>query len=154
MAKKSNNTWLWVGGIAAVLWLSWRSILRRIRYRIAGLQLVSVTPEAVKLNLMVELYNPSGISAQIGDFFAQVYINGMQVGVVSYPINRYLQPRAINRFTIQVTAQPQFLTAALWQQLISGNLMNMDMDVVGNVQVDRWRVPVRVHLIMEDFIQR
>lgn len=152
--KKDNRVWLWVGGIAAVLWLSWRGMLSRVKYRVAGLIPVRITAEEAVFNLILQLYNPSGVKALIGNMYANVYINGARVGVVSYPVNRYLWPRQVNQFTVQVTAHPGALASVVWQQLVSGYFGNMDFAIRGYIEVDGHQLPVRLYFIMEDFIRR
>lgn len=155
MAKKKNNSvWWWIGGAAALLWLSWRGLLSRVRYRIVGLVPVRVTADEAVFNLVMQLYNPSGIKALVGDMYANVYINGCHVGVVSYPVNRYLRPRQVNQFTVQVTARPAQLTAVLWQQLTSGYFYNMDFDMRGYIDVEGRQLRVSLHFVMEDLIRR
>lgn len=145
-----NKAILIGGGILTWLYLRGRNILRRLAYKIYNFQVVSITPELIKLNLNLLINNPTRLRAQIGNFIGNVYINGRYVGNINYPVNRYLLP-GVNNFTIGVELVPQTVGSVVWEQLQSGNIFNMEMEVKGKVEVDDRRVNLSARFIMQDF---
>lgn len=147
---KQSNIILLIGGVVAALYLRGRNILNRLAYKIAKVQLVSITPQEIKLNVNVLINNPTNITAQVGDFIANVYINGQYVGNVNYPINRYLMS-GVNSFIVGVSLNPTQVGSIVWQQLQSGNIYNMDMDVMGEIVIDDRKLKASAHFILQDF---
>lgn len=145
-----NKAILLLGVGAAFVYLYMRDLLSRFKYKIAGLQLVSITPEEIKVNVNVLINNPTNIRAVVGNFIANVYINEQYVGNINYPINRYLNP-GVNSFTIGVVLNPTAAGKVLWQQLQSGNIYNMAMRVDGAVEIDNRKLNLSARFLLEDF---
>ena len=68
----NNKAILLLGVGAAFVYLYMRNLLSRLKYKIAGLQLVSITPEEIKVNVNVLINNPTNIRAIVGNFIANV----------------------------------------------------------------------------------
>ncbi len=152
MAKdSSNNGWGWLLVAAGVGLLWWRSIIKNLAYRISNIYVVNVSAESITLNATVEVYNPTSITAQVGNFVGNVYINSQLVGVINYPVNRYIYAREITQFIVGVTLDPATVGNVLYQQLLLGNIMAMDMDIVGSIEIDNRAMDISAHFIMEDF---
>lgn len=145
-----NKAILLLGVGAAFVYLYMRDLLSRLKYKIAGLQLVSITPEEIKVNVNVLINNPTNIRAVVGNFIANVFINEQYVGNINYPINRYLNP-GVNSFTIGVVLNPTAAGQVLWQQLQSGNIYNMAMRVDGAVEIDNRKLNLSARFLLEDF---
>ena len=145
-----NNAILLIGLGAAFVFLRMRNIINRLAYKINGVQLVSLSKEEIKLNVNLLINNPTNITAQVGNFIANVYINSQYVGNINYPVNRYLNP-GVNSFTVGVVLNPTSAGTVIWQQLQSGNIYNMDMDVAGSVEIDGRALNIKAHFILEDF---
>lgn len=147
-----NNTILLLGlGLgAALIYMHLRNVWNRLAYKIVGIQLVNVGREEIKLNINLLINNPTNIRAQVGDFIAKVYINSQYVGNINYPINRYINP-GVNDFTVGVVLKQKEIGNILWQQLQSGNLYNMDMDIDGSFDIDDKKLSVKLHFILQDF---
>lgn len=145
-----RNIILLLGVGAAFVFLKARDILSRLKYKIADIYVVTLGREEIKLNVNLLINNPTNIRAQVGNFLANVYINSQYVGKIDYPINRYLNS-GINSFTVGVVLNPTSVGNVIWQQLQSGNIFNMDMDVVGSVEIDDRALNVKAHFILEDF---
>lgn len=139
-----------MGGALAFLYLRGRNILRNFGYKIIGLQLVSIYPEEIKLNVNLLIQNPTNIRVQLGNFIANVYINGQYVGNINYPVNRYVMP-GINNITVGLSLNPTSVGDILWQQLQSGNIYNMWMDIDGAIDVDNRTLRASARFIMQDF---
>ncbi len=149
MSTKSNMI-LFGGAVLAFIYLHARNILNRLAYKIGGVQVVSITREEIKLNLNLLINNPTSIRAQVGKFVANVYINNQQVGVVDYPVNRYIIP-GVNNITVGITLNHNSVGSILWQQLQSGNIYNMSMDIAGTISIDDRPLKLSAHFIMQDF---
>lgn len=149
MSTRSNMI-LFGGAVLAYLYLHARNILNRLAYKIGGVQVVSISREEIKLNLNLLINNPTSIRAQVGKFVANVYINNQQVGVVDYPVNRYIIP-GVNNITVGITLNHNSVGNILWQQLQSGNIYNMSMDVAGTISIDDRPLKLSAHFIMQDF---
>lgn len=147
----SSNVILFGGCALALLYLHARNLVGRLAYKIGGVSLVSIGREEVKLNVTLYVNNPTSIRAQVGNFIANLYINGQYVGKVDYPVNRYLNP-GVNNFIVGVTLNPTMVGSVLWTQLQSGNLYNMSMDIDGAIDIDSKQLKIKTHLILEDFI--
>lgn len=145
-----NKTILVIGGIAAFLWLRGRNILRQLAYKIAGIQLVSLTKEEIKLNVNLLINNPTNIRAMLGNFIANVYINGTYVGNINYPVNRYLVP-GVNNITVGLSLNPTTTGSVIWTQLQSGNIYNMAMDVDGTIDINNKTLKMSARFILQDF---
>ena len=147
MSKKAILL-LGVGAAFVYLWM--RDILSKFKYKIAGVQLVSITPEEIKINVNILINNPTNIRAQVGNFVADCYINEQYVGNINYPVNRYLNP-GVNNFTIGVVLNPTATGQVIWQQLRSGNIYNMAMSVDGAVEIDNKKLNLSARFLLEDF---
>ena len=145
-----NNLILLMGGALAFLYLRGRNVLRRLAYKIAGVQLVSVSAEEIKLNVNLLINNPTNIRAMLGNFIANVYINGQYVGNINYPVNRYLVP-GVNNITVGLSLNPTSAGSVIWSQLQSGNIYNMQMDIDGSIDVDNRTLRASARFIMQDF---
>lgn len=145
-----NNLIYIVSGALAILYLRGRNLLRKLAYKIAGIQLVSITAEEIKLNINLLINNPTNIQVMLGNFIANVYINGVYVGYINYPVNRYLLS-GINNITVGLTLNPTTVGNVLWTQLQSGNIYNMVMDIDGSIDVDNKTLKASARFIMQDF---
>ena len=145
-----NKTILLIGGALALVYLRARNILNRLAYKIAGVELVSFSREEIKLNLNLLINNPTKITAQVGQFLADVYINNQIVGNINYPINRYLRP-GVNNFTVGVVFNATTAGNVLWQQLQSGNIFNMAMGIEGQIMIDNNKFHMSARFLLEDF---
>ena len=145
-----NNLIYIVSGALAILYLRGRNLLRKLAYKIAGVQLVSITAEEIKLNINLLINNPTNIQVMLGNFIANVYINGAYVGNINYPVNRYLLS-GINNITVGLTLNPTTVGNVLWMQLQSGNIYNMVMDIDGSIDVDNKTLKASARFIMQDF---
>lgn len=151
MEKESNNTWLWLAGIIGVVYLFGSRTLAGIKCRLVSLIPVSITETQIKINLGIQIYNPTGVRVLLGKVDADFYINSQNVGGIYYSINRYIQPKAVSNINIQVTIDKASISATLWNQIQTGYLLNMDFDFVGTVEANRAFIPVNLHFIAEDF---
>lgn len=147
MSKKAI---LLLGVGAAFIYLWARDLLSRLKYKIAGLQIVSITADEIKVNVNLLINNPTNIRAQVGNFVANCYINGQYVGNINYPVNRYLNP-GVNSFTIGMVLNPTATGQVVWQQLQSGNIYNMAMSVDGAVEIDNRKLNISARFLLEDF---
>lgn len=145
-----RNAILLLGLGAAFVYMRMRNILNRLAYKISGVQLVTLGREEIKLNVQLLINNPTNIRAQVGNFIANVYINNQYVGNINYPVNRYLNP-GVNNFTVGLVLNPTAAGNVLWQQLQSGNIYNMAMDVDGQVEIDSRALKIKAHFLLEDF---
>lgn len=149
MSTRSNLI-LFGGAVLAYVYLHARNILNRLAYKIGDVQVMSISREEIKLNLNLLINNPTSIRAQVGKFVANVYINNQQVGVVDYPVNRYIVP-GVNNITVGITLNHNSVGNILWQQIQSGNIYNMSFDVDGTLSIDNRPIRLSAHFIMQDF---
>lgn len=141
---------LFIGGALALIYLRARNILNRLAYKIAGVQLVSFSADEIKLNLNLLINNPTNITAQIGQFVADVYINDQLVGNINYPVNRYLTS-GVNNITVGVVFNSKTAGEVIWQQLQSGNIYNMAMDIEGQMMIDNSKFHMSARFLLQDF---
>ena len=127
-----------------------RNIVRNIAFKIVGVQLVSIYPEEIKLNVNLLINNPTKIKVMLGNFIANVYINGVDVGDINYPVNRYLLS-GVNDITVGLTLNPTTVGDVLWKQLQSGSIYNMSMTIDGSIDVNDKKISVSKRFILQDF---
>lgn len=136
--------------VLALLLLRGRNIVRNIAFKIVGVQLVSIYPEEIKLNVNLLINNPTKIKVMLGNFIANVYINGVDVGDINYPVNRYLLS-GVNDITVGLTLNPTTVGDVLWGQLQSGSIYNMSMTIDGSIDVNDKKISVSKRFILQDF---
>ena len=140
-------------------YLTQASLLYNYKYRILGVTIKKATPQAVELQVDVEVVNDSSIEATLTNYYFDIFLNGEKVAVIeNASVNQFLRANGGRSFfPMKVTIDPKkFLTGNVAGGLLA-SINNSTIDQVGYFGFKKGllrfnRIPFRYTYKVKDFI--
>lgn len=130
---------------AGVAWIAYRAYTayKRLKYRFTNVRLVSSVGTQVTLGVDFEIYNPTAVSLSVGQFNADIYLQGSVVGHVFYDCNTVMLSNAISVFPLQVVVDTAKATTTAWNALAVSTIQEWTITIDGRLVVQGFEVPIR-----------
>lgn len=159
MEQKTKNILAVVGGF--LIWKAYRlySAFKRLQYGVSGISFKGIREGAVMLNVGLWIKNTTPVQFLIGNLNADVYFNDINIGRISYPINRYLYAEAENTFSVGVEIFSTEALQSVWGILEGlagkGNntLDNWICRIVGTIELSNKQIPINFTITADDVKQ-
>lgn len=156
MEQKTKNILAIAGGF--LLWQAYRlyTAFKRLEYGISGISFKGLKEGAIMLNVGLFIKNTTPVQFLIGNLNADVYLNDVNVGRISYPINRYLYAHAENTFSVGVEIFSSEAVKSVWSILegLAGigpnTLDNWIVRIVGNIELSNKQIPINFTITADD----
>lgn len=104
-----------VGGIGIIGYAIWRyyqaqiAFLKDITYQIVGMKFVSISQEAITIDITSRVFNSSNVEVTITEMYLDFYLNGITVGNVTEGKELVIMPQRSTDATIRLTFSPKLI---------------------------------------------
>ena len=138
----------------------WYYVLRgasALRIGLKRLRLLTIGLDASTIEALLYVYNPLLATVFVREVQGTIYIQGQPVGVVNYPVNRRIQARSTTYIPVQLIVSPTALGAAAWQNIMSGSIQTLTIELKGTIRTGEQVVlpiPIRKTWTYNDIIER
>lgn len=156
MKRGTKNILVLLGGFLLYQAYNLYTAFKRLQYGISEIHFKSIGSESVMLSVALFVKNTTPVQFLIGNLNADVYFNSIQVGRISYPINRYLYARSINKFNVGVELFYTEALQSIWSviQGLAGQgnttIDNWIVRIVGTIDLSERQVPLRLNITSDD----
>lgn len=155
MKLNNKQVLLLIGGGLAFLFWQLKTAWDNIRFGLTGIKFNQITPDKVYLGVGIYMSNPTFVQFTLGNFVADVLFNGKKVGVINYPINRYLYKNSTNRFNLSLEIDYKLAGKELWDYITTPgqDLTNWKITFIGTIEINGKQVPINRDFLWEDYYE-
>ena len=136
-----NNWAIWTGA-AVVLWFGFLRGVKAAKVTFDRLRIIGVGVSSILLQIAVKVSNPTLLDLVVQNIRGDVYIQGIPVAVVNYPVNQRIRPFASSVFRIQIEAFSDKIGEAVWANIQTGDIKSLNVKFDGFVTIKDIDIPI------------
>lgn len=141
-------------GVGTALLYAFRHSADAVQIKFEKLRMVRFAMSAMTFQLTLNIYNPFLFSVLVNEIVGDVYIMGIQVASINYPLNQRINAHKVNRFNILFDVLPTELTQALWANIQTGDIHTMLFRFDGYAVVRGVKIPVDRQFTFDEIFVR
>ena len=136
-----------------ILWYGLLRGVRAVKVYFDKLRIVGINPGAIEYKITLLVHNPLLVDVLVNDISGNVYIMGVHVATINYPVNQRIRSFATSMFDIQFEAYADKLGEALWANIQTGDPHTLLVTFDGYVTIKGIQIPVKKDFTYDDIFR-
>lgn len=136
-----NSAAIWIGA-GMLLWFGLLRGVKAAKVTFDKLRVVAVRTKSFVYRITLFVHNPLLVDILVNNIEGDVYMQGIKVAEVNYPVNQVIRSFATTAFDIEFEAFNDKLGEALWNNIQTGDAHTLIVRFDGYITIKGVRIPV------------